>query len=166
MRSIGWRCRCLNWTGGPITHSVEKWIRRWKLGHSHTGTVNNNTGAAADTRYGSKWDITVSGNTSADPADYTISFYLRNVSGKWDPIPLSLAVLTKEDPDQGFGYAVQQIAQADGWVRVEFNLADSTGDWWKAMPGLTNPNWSLEVGMPWPVCLCSLGVMDPSMGNG
>ena len=34
---------------------------------------------------------------------------------------------------------------------MEFNLADSTGDWWEGNAwDLTNPNWSLEVGMPWP----------------
>jgi hypothetical protein len=118
----------------------------------HTGVVNNTTGAAADARFGSKWDLTVSGNTSVDPADYTISFDVRNVSGNWDPYPLQLAILTKENPDQGHGYATVNLAQADGWVHVEFNLADWSNNWHEGAEwDLTNPNWSLEVGGPgWP----------------
>lgn len=149
-----------NWTGGALTThtaSVQNYDGNEVI--RHTGIVNNTTAAASNSRYGSKWDITVSGNTSADPADYTISFDIRNVSGNWDPIPLGLAVLTKESPDAGHGFPAINFAQADGWVHVEFNLADWTNNWWEASEwDLTNPNWSLEIGMPYPGTSVAAGV--------
>lgn len=122
----------------------------------HTGTVNNTTTAAANARFGTKWDITVSGNTSADPADYTVSFKIRNVSGNWDPITLGLAVVTwapgaTSGDDQGHGYANTSFAQADGWVQVEFNLAAWANNWWQGTNwDLTQSRWSLELGQGWP----------------
>ncbi len=142
-----------NWGTTICTHTAaEVDLGDGNMVIRHTGVVSNTTGAAADARFGSKWDITVSGNTSADPADYTISFDVRNVSGNWDPYPLGVSVLTKQSPDAGHSFPTINVAQADGWVHVEFNLADYTGDWWEASEwDLTNPNWSLEVGGPgWP----------------
>lgn len=142
-----------NWTGGALTSHVASVVDY--SGNNviqHTGMVGNTATNAVDSRMGSKWDLTVSGNTSADPADYIVSFDVRNLSGNWDPIPLSLAVLTKEAADdQGYGYATQNIALGSGWTHVELNLADSTGNWWQGNAwDLTNPNWSLELSMPWP----------------
>ena len=143
-----------NWGTDICSHSAQEVdLGGGNLVIRHTGVVSNTTGAAADARFGSKWDFTVSGNTSADPADYTIAFDVRNVSGDWNPYPLGVAVLTKEDPDdQGHGYPSIDLAQADGWVHVEINLADWNGNWWQGADwDLTNPNWSLEVGGPgWP----------------
>ncbi len=121
----------------------------------HTGVVSNTTGAAADARYGSKWDFTVTGNTSADPADYTVSFDIRNVSGDWDPIDEGVAIVTPNPAvgtDQyGHGFPVVSVAQADGWVHVEFNLADFSNDWWQGPNwDLLQSTWSMEIGQPWP----------------
>lgn len=130
----------------------------------HTGTVNNNTTAAADARFGSKWDITLSGNTSADPADYTVSFDIRNVSGNWNPIEEGFAVVTwapgtTSGDDQGHGYPVTSAAQADGWVHVEFNLADWSNNWWQGVNwDLTQSRWSIEIGQPWPGLSIAPGV--------
>ena len=115
----------------------------------HTGTIGNSTTAARNMRFGSKWDITLSGNTSSDPADYFIAFDIRSVSGNWDPINLEFFVLTKEGPDQGYGSGVSQYAQADGWIRVVANLADLSVNWWEGQAwNMTNPSWSIEVGGP------------------
>lgn len=142
-----------NWTGGPTTHTTAEVNYDGNVVIQHTGVVDNSAGtAAADTRFGSKWDFAITGNTSANAADYTISFDLRNVSGNWNPIQLNLAVLTKEAAgDYGHGFASMNVAQADGWVHYEFNLADYVNDWWQGSAwNLTTPNWSVEVGMPWP----------------
>jgi len=141
-----------NWGDNGMGHTAAEVNYGGNIVIQHTGVVNNTTGGNVNYRYGSKWDITVSGNSSADPADYTIAFDLRNVSGSWDPIPLNLAVLTKESGgDQGHGYATMNVAQAAGWVHYEFNLANWANNWWQgAAWNLTNPSWSLEVGMPWP----------------
>lgn len=121
----------------------------------HTGTTSNTTGAAADARFGSKWDITLVGNTSADPADYTVSFDVRNVSGDWDPIEEGFAIVTNNPAvgtDQyGHGFPNQSLAIADGWIHVEYNLADFANDWWQGTQwDLTQPTWSFEIGQPWP----------------
>ena len=145
-----------NWTGGAcITHTVTEVDYDGNVVIQHTGVINNTTGAAADSRFGSKWDFTVSGNTSADPADYTISFDIRNVSGDWDPIQEGLAIVTPNPAvgtDQyGHGFPAISVAQADGWVHVEFNLADYTNNWWQGSEwDLTQSTWSMEVGQPWP----------------
>jgi len=144
-----------NWTGGAVTaHQAVYEEVNGNIVIRHTGTVNNSGDSAQDSRFGSKWDITLTGNTSADPADYTISFDLRNVSGDWDPIPLELFVVTTPaagGDDNGHGFPTVELAQADGWVRVEFNLADFTKNWWQGTDwDLTQSRWSLEVGMPWP----------------
>jgi len=116
----------------------------------HTGTIGNPTTAARSMRFGSKWDITLSGNTSSDPADYFIAFDIRSVSGDWDPIDLEFFVLTKEaGGDYGYGSGVSQYAQADGWIRVVANLADLSVNWWEGQAwDMTNPSWSIEVGGP------------------
>lgn len=144
-----------NWTGGPMTHTATEVDYGGNAVIQHTGVVDNATGAAADTRYGSKWNFDITGNTSADPADYTVSFDLRNLSGDWDPIPLGIAVLTVNPVvgtgTYGHGYPNVNLAQADGWVHVEFNMADYTGGWWEGTEwDLTQSTWSIEVGMPWP----------------
>ena len=78
----------------------------------HTSAINSTGGTTG--RFGTKWDITVSGNTSADPAEYTIKFKLRNVSGNWNPIPFDLAVLTKEaDGDYGRTFHQTSMIQSE-----------------------------------------------------
>ncbi len=145
-----------NWGDNGMTHTAtEVDLGGGNYVVHHEGVVDNTTGGDVNYRFGSKWDITMSGNTSADPADYTISYDLRNVSGNWDPMPLALAVVTANPvagTDQyGHGYAVVNLVQADGWVHVEFNLADYVNDWWQGSDwDLTNATWSVEVGMPWP----------------
>lgn len=144
-----------NWGDNGMTHTATEVNYDGNVVIQHTGVVNNTTGAAANYRYGSKWDFTVSGNTSANPADYTISFDLRNVSGDWNPITLNLAVVTPNpavDTGQyGHGYAAMNVAQADGWVHYEFNLANWVNNWWQGTEwDLLQSTWSMEVGMPWP----------------
>lgn len=142
-----------NWTAGALTQHVASVVDySGNTVIQHTGMVGNTTTNAADSRMGSKWDITLTGNTSADPADYTISFDIRNLSGNWDPMPMGIAVLTKEDGgDQGHGYAVMNIATGSSWTHIEYNLADWANNWWQGDAwDMTNTNWSIELGMPWP----------------
>jgi hypothetical protein len=141
-----------NWADGACTHTAVFADYNDNIVVEHTGTIDNTGDTAVDTRFGSKWDITVSGNTSSEPNDYTIEFDLRSVSGDWDPISLEFYVLTKEDSDQGYGSGASAYAQADGWVHVKMNLADLSVGWWQGTDwDLTNPAWSIEVGgPPWP----------------
>lgn len=160
-----------NWGDNTVHTATEIDLGGGNFVVHHEGVVDNSSGLdPVNARFGSKWDFTVSGNTSANPADYTVSFDVRNISGSWDPIPLSVAVLTKEeldpigDPgaitDQGHGYALLTPAIADGWVHVEINMADWIGDWWQgAAWDLTNPSWSMEIGMPWPGESIAVGEM-------
>jgi hypothetical protein len=141
-----------NWGGGQITtHNAVFADYAGNTVVEHTGIV---LGAGVDTRFGSKWDLTLAGNTSSDPAQYTISFDLRNVSGNWNPLPLELFVLTANvagTNDAGFGSGAIQVPQGNDWVHVEYNLADLNVNWWQGQDWvLTKPRWSLEVGMPWP----------------
>lgn len=144
------------WNWGDYTaHTVAEVDYAGNTVIQHTGVVSNTTGADVNARFGSKWDFTISGNTSANPADYTISFDLRNVSGNWDPIALNLAVVTPNPVagagQYGHGFATMNVAQADGWVHYEFNLADYVNDWWEGADwDLMQSTWSIEVGMPWP----------------
>ncbi len=139
-----------NWPGNAATnHTVAIVdIGDGNMVTRHTSAINSTGGTTG--RFGSKWDITVSGNTSADPADYTISFKLRNVSGNWNPIPFDLAVLTKEEGgDYGRTFPQTSVSQSAGWVDVKFKLSEATGNWWQGTAwNLTNTRWSLEVGMP------------------
>ncbi|MBN1805865.1 MAG: hypothetical protein JW837_11490, partial [Sedimentisphaerales bacterium] len=107
-----------NWGDNGTVHNAVYAEYDGNIVVEHTGTIGNSTTAARNMRFGSKWDITLSGNTSSDPADYFIAFDIRSVSGNWDPIDLEFFVLTKEGPDQGYGSGVSQYAQADGWIRV------------------------------------------------
>jgi hypothetical protein len=141
-----------NWGGGQITtHNAVYADYAGNTVVEHTGIV---LGAGADTRFGSKWDIMLNGNTSTDPAQYTISFDLRNVSGNWNPLPLEVFVLTQaqsDADDAGFGSGAIQIPQGNDWFHVEYNLSELTAGWWQGQDWvLTRPRWSLEVGMPWP----------------
>lgn len=142
-----------NWQNGACTHSATfQDIGDGNIVIDHTGLISNTEGSPVDTRFGSKWDITLSGNTSQNPADYTISFDLRSLSGNWDPIRLQLFVLTKESGgDQGRGVDIY-LSQADGWTRVEFNLSELNLSWWQGTSwNPANPYWSIEIGgPPWP----------------
>lgn len=128
----------------------------------HVGAFNNTTGSAVNSRFGSKWDITMTGNTSANPADYTISFDIRNLQGPWDPEKLELFVLTGGGNGVGKGSGIMDFdrveavssdkPKADNWFHVEWNLADLTVGWWNGTGwNLTSTPWSLELGGPgWP----------------
>jgi len=145
-----------NWTNGAVTtHTAVYADIGQNMVVRHTGIVNNSGTAAQNSRYGSKWNITVSGNTSADPADYTIELDLRNVSGNWNPIPLEVWVLTLNPAagtgTYGHGFPTANLTQADGWVHLKFNLGEYTKNWWEGTNwDLTNSTWSLEIGMPYP----------------
>ena len=145
-----------NWSDNGGTHTAVYADYDGNMVVEHTGGLDNTSGTSAqNSRFGSKWDITVTGNTSADPADYTISFDLLNVSGDWDPISEALSVVTVNPAvgtDQyGHGYAVVNVARGAGWVHVEFNLADWANNWWQGADwDLTQSTWALEVGPPWP----------------
>jgi hypothetical protein len=142
-----------NWGDNTVHTATEVDLGGGNYVVHHEGVVDNSVGVdPVNARFGSKWDFTVSGNTSANPADYTVSFDVRNIAGNWDPIPLGVAVLTKEvGGDYGHGYALVTPSIADGWVHVEINMADYVNDWWQGTAwDLTNPNWSMEIGMPWP----------------
>ncbi len=141
-----------NWTGGACTHDATfQDIGNGNIVVDHTGIINNTGGSPVNTRFGSKWDITLTNNTSQNPEDYTISFDLRSLSGNWDPLQLQLFVLTKQGPDQGRGIDIF-ISQAEGWRRVEFKLSELNLGWWQGTTwNLANPNWSIEIGgPPWP----------------
>jgi len=153
-----------HWTNGAMTQHAAVYADYYCGGIvvEHTGTIDNSAGAAAsDCRFGSKWDITLAGNTSADPADYTISFDLRSVSGNWDPIPLEFFVLTKlgGTADNGYGSGAMDIAQADCCVHIEKNLTELTAGWWQGTDwDMTEPTWSIELGGPgWPGTSVSAG---------
>jgi hypothetical protein len=145
-----------NWTNGAVTtHPAAFADYEGSIVVEHTGVVNNTATAAQNSRYGSKWDIAMSGNTSSDPADYTIEFDLRNVSGNWNPIPLEVWVLTCNPAagtdTYGHGFPTVDLAQSDGWVHVKYNLAEYTKNWWAGTNwDVSNPTWSIEVGMPYP----------------
>jgi len=138
-----------NWGTDYCAHTARYQDYSGNIVVEHLGAINNTTAEAQDCRFGSKWDIAVSGNTSSDPNDYTISFDLRSVSGNWDPIAIEFYVLTKEASDQGYGSGASAYNQADGWVHVVKNLSELTAGWWEGTNwDLTNSAWSIEVGGP------------------
>jgi hypothetical protein len=140
-----------NWGDGGITHNVAYVDYEGNTVVEHTGIIDA-TASALTTRFGSKWGIKLSGNTSSDPNDYTIEFDLRSVSGNWDPIDLEFFVLTGGGNGVGYGSGASSYAQADGWVHVTANLADLPAGWWAGQAwDMTDPNWQIEVGgPPWP----------------
>jgi hypothetical protein len=140
-----------NWGDGGIAHNVAYVDYEGNTVVEHTGIIDASA-AALTTRFGSKWGIALSGNTSADPNDYTIEFDLRSVSGDWDPIDLEFFVLTGGGNGVGYGSGASAYAQADGWVHVTANLADLTAGWWAGTAwDMTVPDWQIEVGgPPWP----------------
>lgn len=143
-----------NWGDNGTVHTAVYADDGGNIVVSHTGVNDNSAGTAAvNARFGSKWDLAMNGNISADPADYTISFDVRNVSGDLDPINLELFVLTYNPAvgtgTYGYGSGASAYAIADGWVHVEINLADLAVNWWEGQDwDLTNPMWSLEFGGP------------------
>lgn len=119
----------------------------------HTGLIDNSQGTTSvNTRFGSKWTITVSGNTSINPEDYTVSFDIRSVSGSWDPIALEFFVLTGTGNGVGKGSGIMNFTQAAGWVHVEKKLSELTVNWWNGSAWvLTDSTWQIEIGGPgWP----------------
>jgi hypothetical protein len=88
----------------------------------------------------------MSGNTSPNPADYTLSFDVRNVSGPWDPINLELWVVPG---GQGHGIALSPLAESSGWVHVSTTLDQLNMNWWNGTAwNLTSASWTVEVGGP------------------
>jgi hypothetical protein len=141
---IGW-----NWGDNGTGHVVVYADYSGNIVVEHTGDVNNSLGTAAvNMRFGSKWDIAMSGNNSSHPENYKIELDVRSVSGDWDPIALELWVVPG---NVGHGFPTQDIAQ-DEWVHIEFNLADYTKNWWAGTNwDLTSATWSIELGgPPWP----------------
>ena len=143
-----------NWSDNGGFHEATYQDYNGNIVVEHYGGYDNTEGTeAVDARFGTKWTIAVSGNTSADPADYTISFDLRNVSGGLDPIPLEFFVLTGEGNGVGLGSGTSDYAIADEWVHVEMSLADLTVGWWNGTDWdlTSSPTWQIEVGGPgWP----------------
>ena len=121
---------------------------------NHIGHIDNSLGTTAvNTRFGSKWTITMNGlNTSTDPADYTIEFDLHSVSGNWDPIALEFFVLTGTGNGVGKGSGASNYAFADGVVHVSKTLDQLPVGWWNGTGWvLTDTTWQLELGgPPWP----------------
>lgn len=155
-RAIGSGFPAWNWADGACTHAAIFADDSGSIVVKHTGTIDNTAGTEpVNTRYGSKWDIALSGNTSSNPADYTIELDLRSLSGSWDPLGLEVWVLTYNPAvgtgTYGHGFPTVELSQSAGWVHVKFNLAEYTKDWWEGTEwDLTNPAWSIEIGMPWP----------------
>lgn len=119
----------------------------------HTGLIDNSAGTTdVNTRFGSKWTITVSGNTSTDPEDYTISFDVCSVFGNWDPIALEFFVLTGTGNGVGKGSGIMNFSQAASWVHVEKKLSELPVGWWNGSGwDLTDSTWQIEIGGPgWP----------------
>lgn len=143
-----------NWADGGITTHTATYqdIGGGNIVVDHTGVINNTGTNAVNTRFGSKWDITVAGNTSPNPADYTISFDIRSVSGNWDPINLQYFVLTGGGNGLGYGVNTSPYAIADGWVHVSNTLDQLSVGWWNGTAwDLSTANWSIELGGPaWP----------------
>jgi hypothetical protein len=138
-----------NWSDNGGFHEVFYRDYDGSIVVEHYGGYDNSAGTAAvDTRFGSQWGIELSGNTSSNPADYTISFDVINLDGGLDPLPLELWVLPL---GQGYGTGFS-IGQADGWVHVSHTLDNLTATWWAGTAwDLTSATWTLEVGGPaWP----------------
>lgn len=138
-----------NWGGGAATHETAFANYEGSIVVEHTAVVNNTSGGAQNSRIGSNFGITLSGNTSSNPADYWIAFDIKNVSGDWDPIPFEVWVLPG---GEGYGSDVVDYAMEDGWIRVIANLGDMTRTWWNGAnwDSLRESDWTLEIGMPWP----------------
>jgi len=152
-RAIGSGTEGWLWANGACTHSGQYAEYGGSIVREHTGNVNNSQTGAVNTRYGYKTDIAMSGNTSSDPADYTIELDIRNLQGDWDPHPIEIFVLTYNSSagtgTYGYGLPTLDIAQADEWVHVKYNLADLTKTWWEGTNwDMTNPTWSYEIGGP------------------
>jgi len=152
-RDIGSTTEGWLWANGACTHSGQYSDYEGSIVREHTGNVNNSQTGAVNTRYGYKTDIAMSGNTSSDPADYTIELDIRNLQGDWDPHPIEIFVLTYNSSagtgTYGYGLPTLDIAQADEWVHVKYNLADLTKTWWEGTNwDMTNPTWSYEIGGP------------------
>jgi len=142
-----------NWGDGAVTHYAVFADYSGNMVVEHTGVIDNTAGTeAVNTRFGSKWDIAVSGNTSADPDHYTISFDVASIYGNWDPIPLEFFVLTGGGNGIGKGSGTMNFSQADGWVHVEKKLSELSVGWWNGSDwDLTSSLWSIELGGPgWP----------------
>jgi hypothetical protein len=143
-----------NWGDGATTHAIAYIDYDGNTVVEHAGTINNSAGTGdSNCRFGSKWDLALSGNTSTEPTDYTIEFDLRSVFGNWDPINLEFFFLIYNSSvgsgTYGYGSGASPYAQADDWVHIEANLADLTAGWWEGTDwDLTNPTWSIEVGGP------------------
>ena len=114
-----------NWTNGQMTSTVEYADYEGSIVVELNGSVNNTSGSASNCRMGSNFGITVSGNTSTNPADYWVALDIKNVSGNWDPIPVELWVLPG---GAGHGTGAVDYAISDGWVHVVANLADLTAN--------------------------------------
>lgn len=141
-----------NWGDNGMAHTAvyEDW---GTIVVQHVGSITNTGDAAVNCRFGSKWDLGMSGNTSANPADYTISFDVMSVKGEWDPINLELFIVTSNPEvgaaQYGRGSGAISFLQAAGWVHVELNLAALLVGWWQGQSwDLTQSTWSIEVGGP------------------
>jgi hypothetical protein len=142
-----------NWANGATTHYAVFADYSGNIVVEHTGVIDNTAGTeASNCRFGSKWDITLSGNTSTNPADYTISFDIMSVYGDWDPIALEFFVLTGGGNGLGKGSGLMNFSQSAGWVHVEKKLSELPINWWNGTAwNLTDSLWSIEVGGPgWP----------------
>jgi len=142
-----------NWANGACTHTATYQQVDGSIVRQQSAAVNNTGAAALDSRFGSKWNITVSGNTSSDPEDYTIEFDIRNVQGNWDPHRIELWVVTNNPAagaDQyGRGFPTLDLSQSAGWVHVKFTLAEASKNWWQGADwDLTNSTWAIEIGGP------------------
>ncbi len=152
-----------NWLDGGIGTHTAKFADYGSIVVEHVAVINNTGGEAVNTRFGSKWGITLNGNnTETDPALYNISFDLRNLQGNWDPHTLEFFVLTGGGNGVGYGSGGYDIYQAEGtttdipaadnWYHVSANLADLSVGWWNGTAwDMTATDWQLEVGGPgWP----------------
>lgn len=145
-----------NWNDGASTHTATFETVDGSIVRQQRAEINNTGTADQNTRFGSKWDITVSGNTSPNPEDYTLEFDIRNLEGDWNPHRIEVWLVTNnpaQGTDQyGHGFPTLELTQEQGWVHVKFNLSEATKNWWQGTNwDLTNPTWSLEFGGPeWP----------------
>lgn len=140
-----------NWSDNGGFHEVTYQDYLGNIVVQHYGGNDNTAGTeSVDARFGTQWTITTNGNnTSADPADYTISFDVINLDGGLDPMPLELWVVPG---GQGHGSGAMNFSQAGGWVHVEMGLDELTADWWNGTAwDLTSATWAIEIGGPgWP----------------
>ncbi|MGD2094746.1 MAG: hypothetical protein PVH77_07040 [Phycisphaerales bacterium] len=151
-REIGSTTEGWLWNDNAASHEGLYADFEGSIVRQHTGTLNSDI----NQRFGYKTDIEMTGNTSEDPADYTIELDIRNLQGEWDPHEIEIWVLTYNSDaggsTYGFGLPLLELYQEDEWVHIEYNLGDLVElnrTWWEGTDwDMTDSTWAYEIGGP------------------